>query len=80
MRIDTTELRAISLILGGRSGITDVRIYMGKDGSGNIVGVVVGVDSRGKDMYKGGVIYKTSSSHSGLCPLICDADSYINKQ
>jgi hypothetical protein len=74
--LDTTQLNAMRIIGRQNSSLPGFRIYLGKNSSNLIQGIVVGVDNRGMDVYTG-KIYTTTSPNCGPCPWVCDVSSPI---
>ena len=77
--LDKRELDAMNQLAGENPGLSGFRIYFGKESTGVMVGVVVGVDANYNDVVTGN-IYKTDSPKAGPCPTICDKTSPIIQQ
>ena len=73
--LDTLQLNAMKMIFEENKKLAGFRIYIGVENR-NQVGIVVGVDSQGKDATSNG-IYKTNSIKTGPCPYDCDVESPI---
>jgi hypothetical protein len=69
------ELTALNSLLTENSSLVGFRIYMGKSVTLSTVGIVVGVNSAGKDVTTS--IYQSPAVGSGPCPTICDSSSPI---
>ena len=74
--VDKPQLDAMNSIAKENQDLTGFRIYFGKDNNGKKIGIVVGVDSSGKDALKN-TIFSTDSPISSPCPPICDVSSPI---
>jgi hypothetical protein len=73
--LNREELTALNNLLTENSSLSGFRIYMGKDVTSASVGIVVGVNSSGKDVTAS--IYQSVAVGSGPCPTICDVNSAI---
>ncbi|NNF02244.1 MAG: hypothetical protein HKN22_06130 [Bacteroidia bacterium] len=73
--VNRQQSEKISALLAADPNLAGVRIYHGVDGEGREVGMIVGVDSNGKDNCNN--IYITDYMHSGACPPVCDTESAI---
>ena len=83
--LDILQFYAMKELANVNTTLSGFRIYLGKESKTNdrngIVGIVVGVDSHGKDAcLSTDKIYKTSSMKSGPCPYMCDETSQITHQ
>lgn len=74
--VDLQQLDAMNRLVRENPSLAGFRIYLGRDGSKNQVGIVVGVDSQGLDAASKN-IYRTVSPSSGTCPFVCDRSSPI---
>jgi hypothetical protein len=73
--LNREELSALNNLLTENSSLSGFRIYMGTDAASASVGIVVGVNSSGKDVTTS--IYQSVAVGSGPCPTICDVNSAI---
>lgn len=76
MCIDMNQYNAMKSLVDGGTNPAGFRLYFGKDDQDVSYGIVVGVNSEGKDMTNND-IYQTSSGAMGPCPNVCDAASSI---
>jgi hypothetical protein len=76
--LDRLQVAATQLLLNADDRLKGVRVYLGREGDGRIVGVVMGVDENDHDLTTG-TIYQTESPGTGICPPICDRESPINR-
>jgi hypothetical protein len=76
--LDKQELEAMNRLAGENPNLAGFRIYFGKETSGLLVGLVVGVDDNYSDLTANS-IYKTDSPKTGPCPPVCDKNSTIIK-
>lgn len=74
--VDKAELSAMNLIANENPNLTSFRIYNGKDNNSAKIGIVVGVDSKGRDAVNNS-IYNTDSALCDPCPTVCDLNSAI---
>ena len=77
--LDRKELEALNQLAGENPGLAGFRIYFGKEKTGLLVGIVVGVDANYADV-AGSNIYKTDSPKTGPCPTVCDKSSPITQE
>jgi hypothetical protein len=75
--IDKSQLDAMNIISKENADLTGFRIYMGKDNNSMKIGIVVGVDSMGKDAIKN-TVFNTASKNLSPCPPLCDTSSPIS--
>lgn len=73
--LNREQLDALNNLLAENPTLAGFRVYMGSDNSTGSLGIVVGVNSLGKDVTTS--IYRTIAGGSGPCPTICDANSSI---
>ena len=73
--LNKEELTALNNLLAENSDLAGFRIYMGKDVTSTAVGIVVGINSAGKDVTTS--IYQSAALGTGPCPTICDVNSAI---
>ena len=76
--LDRSQLDAMNSLTRENQALAGFRIYLGKDGSGSKIGIVVGVDGNGKDA-TGNTIYNTAAQVLNVCPPVCDLSSPIIK-
>jgi len=76
--LDRSQLDAMNSLARENQALAGFRIYLGKDGSGSRIGIVVGVDGNGKDA-TGNTIYNTAAQVLNVCPPVCDLSSPIIK-
>ena len=77
--LDRSQFEAMNSLVRENSTLTGFRVYFGKDSNSKKVGIVVGIDSNGKDAVNN-TIYNTSSPTLDPCPPICDVSSPIIKE
>ena len=76
--IDKAQLEAMNAISKENPNLAGFRVYLGKDNSSRMIGIVVGIDSEGKDAVNGKV-YNTDRGALSPCPPVCDVSSSIIK-
>jgi hypothetical protein len=74
--VDRNQLNAMNNLVTENSGLTGFRIYMGIDNNSRKIGIVVGIDSNGKDAVNN-TIYNTDSPNNNPCPPLCDSNSPV---
>jgi len=75
--IDKDEFTAMNKLLTDVPTLAGFRIYMGIDGSGNNVALMIASDTDGKEV--GTNVYSAVRSiHVGPCPPLCDSQSPIS--
>ncbi|MCX6244723.1 MAG: hypothetical protein NTU98_08460 [Bacteroidetes bacterium] len=75
--IDKDELTALTNVLADYPTLSGFRIYLGIDGSGRKVVLVIGTNAIGTENGKS-VYSAVMGSHVGPCPPICDVHSPIS--
>lgn len=70
--IDKSQLEAMNLLNRENQALSGFRIYLGKNESGKLLGIVVGIDSQGKDAVNNS-IFGTDAKSVSPCPPACDA-------
>ena len=76
--IDKAQLEAMNAISKENPNLAGFRVYLGKDNSSRMIGIVVGIDNDGKDAVNGKV-YNTDRGVLSPCPPVCDVSSSIIK-
>jgi len=74
--VDRNQLNAMNNLVTENSDLTGFRIYMGIDNNSRKIGIVVGIDSYGKDAVNN-TIYNTDSPNNNPCPPLCDSNSPV---
>ncbi len=74
--IDRNQVAAMDALLKENAALAGFRIYLGKNGEGKPVAIVVGLDALGNDAVKN-TIYSTEAPKTGPCPPVCDVASPI---
>ena len=74
--VDKSQLEAMNNISAENPGLAGFRIYFGKDNTAKKIGIVVGVDTMGKDAITN-TVFNTDAPKLSPCPPMCDASSPI---
>lgn len=77
--IDKAQYNAMMALDRENAALAGFRIYLGKNGEGRPVAIVVGVEGSGLDAVKNSV-FSTDSWKTGPCPPVCDVASPINTE
>ncbi len=76
--VDRSQFEAMSSLSRENGALSGFRIYLGKDESNQLRGIVVGMDSQGKDVVNG-TIYNTDARSVSPCPPVCESTSPLTQ-
>jgi hypothetical protein len=72
--IDKAQVEAMNALTRENPALTGFRIYLGRNENNLVRGIVVGMDSQGKEVLNG-TIYNTDSKTISPCPPACETSS-----
>jgi hypothetical protein len=76
--IDKTQVEAMNALSRENASLTGFRIYLGRNENNLIRGIVVGMDSQGRELLNG-TIYNTDSKTISPCPPACETNSPLTQ-
>ncbi|HNY01610.1 MAG TPA: hypothetical protein PKG48_03430 [Bacteroidales bacterium] len=76
--IDRSQFEAMSSLSKENGALAGFRIYLGRDESSRLRGIVVGMDGQGRDVVNGS-IFNTDAKSVSPCPPACEITSPLTQ-